>query len=147
MKNGAKSYMPPLKTVKYTQHDFHGDPESRETNLLAFVYDIPYFSACGVFPPYHIVNQIFSSSGSIGGMSPGATWEPFTVSCAEYDELIAALENTPVAKLQPYARYADVPMKAHRSFDHIQDRIQWMTAVCRTHRDSRHNELKKLQKP
>jgi hypothetical protein len=31
----------------------------RKGTLLMLVYDIPYFPACGVFPPLHILNQVF----------------------------------------------------------------------------------------
>ncbi len=137
--------MTKLRTVKYVRHEFHGDPEPREGTLLSFVYDIPYFAACGVFPPYQIVNQVFSNGGSTGGMSPGATWEPFTVSKEEYDELIVAVVNTPVTEIQPLARYADIPLKIDHQFDHIQDRIEWVRAVCGKHRDNWHDELKKVQ--
>lgn len=139
--------MATVRTVRYTRHEFHGDPETRESDLLVFVYDIPYFSACGVFPPFHIINQIFAKGGGDGGMSPGASWVPFTINSAEYDQLIAALKNTPVAELQPYARYAEIPMKIDRSFDHIQDRMKWMAAVCKKHRDNWHDELRKIRGP
>jgi hypothetical protein len=136
-----------FRNVKYVRHEFHGDLEPRESALLTFVYDIPYFSGCGVFPPHHIVNQIFSSGGSTGGMSPGATWDPFTISKEEYDSLIAAVEKTPVLEIQPYARYADLPMKIDHDLGHIQDRIEWVRAACGKHRDNWHNELRKIQSP
>ena len=62
--------MPKLKTVKYVRHEFHGEPEPCTGTLLTFVHDVPYLSACGVFPPIHILNEIFSSGGGTGGMSP-----------------------------------------------------------------------------
>jgi hypothetical protein len=135
------------RTVQYVRHEFHCDPEPREGTLLAFVYDIPYFGACGVFPPFNIVNQVFSRGGNTGGMSPGATWQPFTISREEYDELIADLEKTPVSEIRPNARYADLPLKIDREFDHIQDRIEWVKAVCAKHRDGWHDELRKIQSP
>jgi hypothetical protein len=139
--------MEKLRTVKYLRHEFHGEPEQREGTLLTLVYDIPYFSACGVFPPYQIVNQVFSNAGSTGGMSPGATWEPFTISKEEYAALTEAVRQTPISEIQPSARYAELPMTFDPKFDHIQDRIEWLSAVCRKHRDSWHDELRKTQPP
>jgi hypothetical protein len=136
-----------LKTIRYLRHEFHGEPEPREATLLILVYDIPYFNACGIFPSYHLVNQIFSCGGTEGGMSPGATWEPFTVSQEEYAALVEAVTTTPVAEIQPHARYANVPMQVDNSFDQIQDRITWMTAVCKKHRDGWHDALQKIQAP
>ncbi len=68
-----------LRTVTYKCYEFHEEPEPRGGSLLSFVYDIPYFGACGVFPPLHVVNQIFLRGGASGGMSPGASWEAFTL--------------------------------------------------------------------
>lgn len=137
------------RTVKYLRHEFHGDPEPCENTLLTFIYDIPYFSACGLFPPYHIVNQVFSSGGSTGGMGPGATWEPFTISAEEYDRLVTALKDTRIAEIRPYARYAHLQMKIDHELDHMQDRIEWMRAACAKHRDRWHDELKntKMDEP
>jgi hypothetical protein len=30
-----------LRTVTYTRHEFHGEPDQRSASLLSFVYDIP----------------------------------------------------------------------------------------------------------
>jgi hypothetical protein len=145
MEQRLREQMTTLRNVQYVRHEFHGDPEPYAGLLLTFVYDIPYFNACGVFPPYHIVNQIFSNGGDTGGMSPGATWAPFTITREEYDELIAAVADTPVCEIQPHARYAELPMKIDHDFDHIQDRFKWMKAVCARHRDHWHDELRRTQ--
>jgi hypothetical protein len=133
-----------LRVINYAREEFHGEDEPCEGTLLAFVYDIPYFSACGVFPPLHIVNELFSSGLSGGGMSPGASWEPFTISEEEYNELVKAVRNTPVSELIPYARYAFVQMKFDHEFDFIVDHMEWMKAVCDKHRDVWHAELGRL---
>ncbi len=71
-----QSQMEPLRTIRYQREDLHAEPQVCEGSLLTFVYDIPYFDACGVFPPLHIINEIFSRGRAGGGMSPGAKWEP-----------------------------------------------------------------------
>ena len=133
-----------LKVVQYVRHEFHGQDERREGTLLTLAYDIPHFSACGVFPPLAIINEIFSSGGGEGGMSPGASWEPFTISEEEYTDLVEAVKRTPVSEIKGCARFASLPMKFDDEFNHIEDRIAWMTAACEKHRDSwlaKHEEL------
>jgi len=132
-----------LRTIRYEREEFHGDPEVCEASLLMFVYDIPYFDACGVFPPFHIINEIFSRGRAGGGMSPGTKWEPFTISQDEYDDLLAAVKSTPLEQIRPYARFVLVPWKFDPSFDHIPTRAQWSKAVCGKHLHSWHAELKR----
>src|SRR4051812_25469083 len=95
-----------LRRVRYVRHEFHGEPEARESSLLAFVYDVPYFGACGVFPPFRLLNQFLARGGSEGGMSPGATWEPFSLTEAEYQDLVKAVRTVPLEILRDRTRYA-----------------------------------------
>lgn len=122
--------MTQLRTVRYQRHEFHSDPEPYEGSLLTFIYDIPYFPACGVFPPLHIINQVLSSGGGGGGMSPGATWEPFTLEREEYDRLAAAVRGTALREIKPFARYASRRMKFDHEFDHLKNLFKWTKAVC-----------------
>lgn len=46
--------------IDYLRHEYHSGPEAARGTLLSLVYDIPYFSGCGVFPPHHVINQIFA---------------------------------------------------------------------------------------
>ncbi len=131
-----------LRTIRYQREEFHGEPEACEGSLLTFVYDIPYVDACGVFPPLHILNELFSHGSAGGGMSPGAEWEPFTISEAEYAALVEAVKGTPVDQIRPYARYAFVPFKFDASLDHLQTRMEWFKAACQKYLRQRHAELK-----
>jgi hypothetical protein len=131
-----------LRTITYKRHEFHGEPEQRSASLLSFVYDILYFGACGVFPPLHVINQTFSTGGGDGGMSPGATWEPFTVSEEEYGALVHTVRTTPASAIQPHARYAWCQLTFDHSFDHIGDRFEWMRAVCNKHHNAWRAALK-----
>ena len=134
-----------MKTVKYKRHEFLHKPLHVEGTLLTLVYDIPYFAACGIFPSLHIINQILSSGGN-GGMSPGASWKPFTLVQEEYDELVVAVKETPISEIEPFARYAHLPFKLDSSFDQIADRFEWIKAVCEKHRDNWHSKLRKAGK-
>jgi len=127
-----------MKTVDYERHEFRGEPERRSAELSVFVYDIPYFGACGIFPPLHIANEIFQSGGSEGGMSPGATWQSFQISSKEYEGLVQVIDNLDPMSLGDEARYTWVKYEFDPSFDHIQSWESWLLAVCEKHRDSYH---------
>lgn len=132
-----------LENIPYTRHEYLAGPEERTGALLTLLYDIPYFGACGIFPPLHILNQILLSGGGDGGMSPGASWEPFSISEAEYATLIELVRFTPVSEIRPFARYAFVGFRFDSSFDHMQHWPGWMKAVCNRHRDQWHRELRR----
>ena len=130
-----------LREIEYERNEFHANPQKRRANLLAFIYDIPYFPPCGIFPPLHLLNQVLEKGGGDGGMSPGASWKPFSINDAEYAELIEAIEVTPLESVVSQARYAHLKPRIDRTFDDIQDYTKWMFAVCNKHRDSWHKEL------
>lgn len=125
-----------MKAIEYERHEFRGEPERRSAELQVFVYDIPYFGACGIFPPFHILNEIFRSGGSEGGMSPGATWQPFQLSSEEYDRLVQEISELDPGSLGDAARYTRVKYAFDPGFDAIQDHVSWLLAVCEKYRDS-----------
>jgi hypothetical protein len=131
-----------LRRVRYVRHEFPGRRSNREDSLLALVYDIPYFGACGVFPPFHLLNQLLLEGGSQGGMSPGATWQPFSLSEREYRDLVEAVRTVAPEALRRRARYAHLPYKFDPSLDHHQDYFEWMGVVCAKHREAWHAELR-----
>jgi hypothetical protein len=124
-----------MRIVKYQRHEFHDEPEDREASLSVLVYDIPYFGPCGIFPPLHIINQYFARGGSQGGMSPGATWEPFEISETEYLELVETITHLDPGLLGDAARYTKVKFRFDNSFDHIRDLFEWLQAVYEKHRE------------
>ena len=130
-----------MRVVEYERHEFHGEPEKRNAELSVFVYDIPYFGACGIFPPFHIANEIFQSGGSQGGMSPGATWEPFQLKKDEYDKLVNIIRTLNPGTLGDKARYKWMKFEFDSSFDHIAKWDKWLFSVCEKHRDSYHRKL------
>ena len=52
---------------------------------------MPYLTCHGVIPPRNVLNEVFTSGGGDAGMSPGAVWEPFSISEGEYTSLVADL--------------------------------------------------------
>jgi hypothetical protein len=123
-----------MRTIQYQRHEFHHEPEGREAPLSVLVYDIPYFGACGFFPPFHIINQYFASGGSQGSMGPGATWEPFEISQKEYQDLVATIVDLDPILLGDAARYTEVKFVFDHSFGYIQDRFEWVQAISAKHR-------------
>jgi hypothetical protein len=133
------------ESFEYFRHEFHYEPEKVEGNLLSFVYDVPYFGACGVFPPLHIANQWFISGGADGGMSPGATWEPFQLKKKTFSELLDLVKKTDPKTLKDKARYISIKFIRDKSFDPITDQFEWLEAVCNKHRERFHAEMAKGQ--
>src|SRR6266576_2918778 len=115
------------RTVRYSRHEFRFDPEPCEAPLWAFLYDIPHLAACGIFPPRHLLNMRLKAGGGDSGMSPGASWEPFEVSEAEYAETVAKVLNPDRVILKRYARYIDQQWTLDPTFDHYTDWIQWFS--------------------
>jgi hypothetical protein len=113
--------------------------------LLILVYDIPYFGGCGVFPPYPVISQIFSQGGSQGGMSPGATWDPFDISRETYQALLTQVRQADPQILKGLARYAWIQFWEDPSFDYIEDWLTWVGRVCQKHRERYHLEIAKHQ--
>jgi hypothetical protein len=132
------------REIRCERYEYHAEENTVHTGtLLTLVYDIPYFNACGVFPPIHIANQIFSRGTAGGGMSPGTKWEPFTLAEDEYAALAEAVKLTPVSEIKPHARYAFLPMKFDRRFDNISGWQAWFAAVCKEHREAWYADLRK----
>ncbi len=127
-----------MKTIDYKRHELHGNPEEKRAKISTFVYDIPYFGACGIFPPLHILNQIFETGGFQGGMSPGTTWAPFTINEKEYGRLIDIITRLDPKTLDDKARYTFIKFDFDPAFDHLEDWEAWITAVCEKHRDAYH---------
>jgi hypothetical protein len=135
-----------MRIINYLRHEFTWpEPEARSAPLYIFVYDIPYFGACGIFPPLHIINQCFSAGGSQGGMSPGATWPPFHVSHAEYFELREAVEGIDPRSFVAEARYTHMKFHFDPEFDSVMERGSWFEQVCAKHRSAYHQRIYNLQ--
>jgi hypothetical protein len=156
-----------LRRVRYFRHGggvWHSDPEAAENSLLGFVYDIPHFGACGVFPPFHLLNQFLLRGGYEGGMSPGATWEPFSLSPAEYRDLVEAVRAIPPDLLRDRPQGAHLPFTFDPEFDgppetypvraevkrwhrhvppELKEYFAWRSAVCAKHREGWHAKWKR----
>jgi hypothetical protein len=135
--------VPRMRIIKYERTEYHGQPEKREAPLATFVYDLPYFGACGIFPPHSVINQYFSIGYSGGGMSPGAQWPPFQISVAEYNQLKQEIQTLDPKTLGANARYTWIKFEFDPSFDNIGDFLGWAQAVCKKHKDDFHRKMSK----
>lgn len=134
-----------MRRISYVRTEFRAENERIENTLLVFVYDIPYLGACGIFPPFHILNQIFLSGGGDGGMSPGAIWQPFEITKEEYDELKNAILSVAPRDLNNFTRYSNIQFEFDSEFDSIQGRLEWIAETCDKHRKSYHQKLKNCE--
>ena len=133
-----------VNSIHYTRYDFRHPEVQTTSDLLTLVYDIPYFGACGVLPPLHIMNQIFSSGGGDGGMSPGSSWKPFRISPTQYHNLLQQVRETPVIRIQERARFGQLKFITDSSFDEYMDRGTWLKKVCEKYREGYLREMNKI---
>lgn len=104
--------------MRYIRHPgmWH-EPEPAENSLVGFVYDVRV-GACGVFPPLDVLNEYLLHGGWEGRMSPGNTWEPFSVSREEYDLLTEAVRTIPPESLRrPDGWWVPLALRFDPEFD------------------------------
>ena len=88
-----------MRSVKYRRHEFHDNqPWHRKEELHRFLLDIPYLLYFGVIPSRAAMNEVLRAGGGDGGMSPGASWEPFELTEDEYWEAIERWDQMDIAK-------------------------------------------------
>jgi hypothetical protein len=74
-------------------HPIGAGTTSTSGTLKDLVLAIPYLMLPGLIPPLHVLNAELKKGAGGAGMSGGATWEPFEITAAEYDELVASFEG------------------------------------------------------
>jgi len=79
-------------------------------------------------------------------VSPGASWEPFTVSNKQYNQLLNKVLKQSSISLKEKARYYHIQFIVDSSFDKYRDQFEWMQAVCNKHRKGYNLKLEKVQK-
>ena len=136
----------PMRTVTYVRHEYHGEPEIHTAELAVFVYDIPYVGACGIFPPYPLINGLFESGGAEGGMGPGATWKPFSITKAEYGELVKAIEALDPTGLGGKVRFGQVRFEFDEELSAETRWETWVQLVCDRHRVAWQKKIAKISK-
>ena len=88
-----------MRSVKYKRHEFHQKhPSNKNEELHRFLLDIPYLLYFGVVPSREAINEVLREGGGDGGMSPGASWQPFELSEDEYWEIIERWDRMDISK-------------------------------------------------
>lgn len=116
------------RQVDYVRIEDRGSPEARRAPLWAFLMDLPYFGACGIFPPLHHLNAILKS-----GTHVGATWEPFELSEEEYQNVLPRLVNPDANLLAQYSRYEWQVFEVDPDLDKFTDFAEWQRRACEKH--------------
>jgi len=122
-----------MRIVKYKTHwSYLGPGVKREGLLAEFILDVLYLMEhSGVIPPLAVLNQVLQSGGNSGGMGPGTTWKPFTITKQEYDELVAMLLNLDVAQakqVHPYLTFERIIID--EELDACTDYLDWLQRVA-----------------
>ena len=121
-----------MRTVTYERLEFHQDePEHRTAALAEFVLDVPYLTCHGVIPPRHVLNEVLSSGGGDAGMSPGAVWEPFSISEDEYTTLVADLLELDLHDIATSGRGRFVPKTLFVDSEVTEPKthLEWITEI------------------
>lgn len=86
-----------------------------------------------MIPPLKVIDAVLRRRGGDGGMSPGASWEPFTVAEAEYRELVGVLLALDLAEATKQARFVKPSLREDSSLHHHSDLIAWSRAAKEKH--------------
>lgn len=89
---GSARFSPPaMRNVVFTV--FGGGDDSLETRgtLGDLLFSVPYLLSARLVPPLPVVNDLLETGGSDAGMSGGCTWEPFSITESEWNELVHEL--------------------------------------------------------
>ena len=126
-----------MRTVKYERIEFHqNEPEQLTAPLAEFVLDVPYLTCHGVIPPRHVLNEVFNSGGGDAGMSPGAVWEPFSISEDEYTALVADLLELDLHEVATSGRARFVPktLSVDSEVTGPKTHLEWITKIAAKYR-------------
>lgn len=130
-----------MRIIEYIALDCHGPDFPGKLPLEAFVFEVPHFGACGVFPPLKVLNQMFDLGTMGGGMSPGARWSPFSISEDEYQELLGMVLEPPsessICTRRPWQCFI-----VDNDFDVYTTLDAWRTAACGRYRERWHEFLR-----
>jgi hypothetical protein len=119
-----------------------GSPLNERANTHYEIQFVPALFTIHLSRVLTAVNEMFSRGTLGGGMGPGTSWEPFTVSEDEYAALVEAIQDTALEEVKPHARFAFVKFKFDHSLDGIETWYGWVSACCKKHRESFHRELR-----
>jgi hypothetical protein len=89
----------------------------------------------GIIPPLHVLNAYLATGGTNGGMGPGTTWKPFTITADEYTDLIAYLRGLDIEAIRPQHPYLYAKtLQVDPSFDHCTTFAAWIHETSEKYR-------------
>ena len=98
-----------MRTLPYTLLPCVGPGETpTEGSVADLLRAIPYLLIKGLIPPRFLINETLQKGLDDAGMSGGCRWEPFTLSEAEFEEVVADLEARGDREGRPL-RYEEPP--------------------------------------
>lgn len=85
-----------MKKRKYKLYPGMGNFEKREGTIAEMLFNYPYSffylsTKSSLIPSFEVLNQTLLSGGVEGGMGPGSTWKPFSITEQDYIKLIDEL--------------------------------------------------------
>jgi hypothetical protein len=125
-----------MRRINYTKYWSYGNRGQKSRGSLAeLILDIPDLMPWGIIPPLHVLNECLLTGGDNGGMSPGTTWKPFSITQEEYDELVTFLVhiNTDVARIHHPYLYAKT-IRRDEEFEHSTNYLSWIKETSEKYR-------------
>lgn len=125
-----------MRNVTYRRLSFANKnaKESYTISLIVFVYDVVSISESGIVPPLPILNERFLSGGKCNPFGD-VEWEPFEISCDEYDQLVDEIEAVDPASIWSHKGISFVKLRRAKELDHITDSRRWTNAVSQEFSD------------
>lgn len=130
----AVQYPPGGRVVHYLRHEPRHPAELVSAPLMEFVLDVPNLIYRGVVPPFALLNAVLGRGGGDAGMSPGASWEPFMLSIAEYEQLVVDLLSADLDRLRAWsiARFVPPTITVRPQLDGCRTLVEWVRRVKQT---------------
>jgi hypothetical protein len=83
-----------LPTIRYRKTEYLIPWRFRKVKPVdLFILDIPYGLYFSVVPGLQAINELLQVGTAGGGMGTGVTWEPFTITHEQYDEICDRWRN------------------------------------------------------
>lgn len=124
--------MSELLLVPYVQHSDRGPSRRTEAPIWAFLFDVGYLGACGVFPPLHLLNQVLRTGGKHPGVT-GTSWEPLELTQDEYAAILPNILSPDPAALEKYSRFPWQRFRLDAELERCTDYMDWHRRACSKH--------------
>jgi len=92
-----------MRTLRYSNlHPLGHFEMPTEGTVVDLLFDMPWVLArYATVPTLDDLNELFREGSYDAGMSGGCEWEPFEIDTTEYNEIVRAIRQRPLAGLEP----------------------------------------------